>query len=104
MMPRTPRWLGAALMALTLLGLTFGACSGAPPEASELLDSGAAAATTTEPESSVTTNSRSSRPSSGSLESEELVGLGELGLLPSLIQSLSPSTGCDLDDPFSSCQ
>ncbi len=38
------------------------------------------------------------------VDSEDLLGLGELGLLPSLLQSLGTGTECDFDDAFSTCQ
>lgn len=45
----------------------------------------------------------SRRPSSG-LDPDELVGIGELGLLPSLLQALDTGVECDFDDAFSTCQ
>ena len=39
----------------------------------------------------------------GLIDSEELIGLGELGLLPSLLQSFG-AVECDFDDAFSTCQ
>ena len=38
------------------------------------------------------------------LDSDELVGLGELGLLPSLLQTLGTGIDCDFDDALSTCQ
>ena len=38
------------------------------------------------------------------IDAEQLVGFGELGLLPSLLQSLGPVGQCDFDDAFSTCQ
>ncbi len=38
------------------------------------------------------------------VDSEELIGLGELGLLPSLLQSLGTGSDCDFDDALSTCQ
>lgn len=38
------------------------------------------------------------------LENEDLEGLGELGFLPHLIQSLTPGTECDFDDAMGNCQ
>ncbi len=45
-------------------------------------------------------------PSSGQslVDSEELIGLGELGLLPSLLQTFGAGIDCDFDDAFSTCQ
>lgn len=40
----------------------------------------------------------------GAVDSEELVELGEFGLLPSLLEALSPGDDCDPSDPFSNCQ
>ncbi len=39
-----------------------------------------------------------------SLDSDELVGLGELGLLPSLFQTFGTGIDCDFDDALSTCQ
>ncbi len=44
------------------------------------------------------------RRRSRDIDSEQLVGFGELGLLPSLLQSLGPVGQCDFDDAFSTCQ
>ncbi|MCP3960463.1 MAG: hypothetical protein GY719_21675 [bacterium] len=44
------------------------------------------------------------RRSGGSLDSEDLVGLGELGLLPALLESFGTSIDCDFDDALSTCQ
>lgn len=44
------------------------------------------------------------RRSGGSLDSDELVGLGELGLLPALLESFGTSIDCDFDDALSTCQ
>ncbi len=38
------------------------------------------------------------------VDSEELIGLGELGLLPALLQSLGTGSECDFDDALSTCQ
>ncbi len=38
------------------------------------------------------------------VDSEELIGLGELGLLPSLLQTFGARIDCDFDDAFSTCQ
>ena len=38
------------------------------------------------------------------IEADELVGLGELGLLPSLLQSFGTGIDCDFDDALSTCQ
>ncbi len=38
------------------------------------------------------------------IDSEELIGLGELGLLPSLLQTFGAGIDCDFDDAFSTCQ
>ncbi len=50
----------------------------------------------------------SASPAAGDGESlvdaEELIGLGEIGLLPSLLQTLSPGIDCDFDDAYSTCQ
>lgn len=39
----------------------------------------------------------------GLVDSEELIGLGELGLLPSLLQSFG-TLDCEFEDAFSTCQ
>lgn len=38
------------------------------------------------------------------IDSEELIGLGELGLLPSLVQTFGARIDCDFEDAFSTCQ
>ncbi len=38
------------------------------------------------------------------VDSEELIGLGELGLLPSLLQTFGAGIDCEFDDAFSTCQ
>lgn len=44
------------------------------------------------------------RRSGQSIDSDDLVGLGELGLLPSLLQTLGTGIHCDFDDALSTCQ
>ena len=39
-----------------------------------------------------------------SFESEDLFGLGEIGLLPALLQSFGTAIDCDFDDALSTCQ
>ena len=41
---------------------------------------------------------------SSTISTEDLVGAGEMGLLPSLFGSFGPSVECDSGDAFDSCQ
>ena len=45
-----------------------------------------------------------SRRGSSSIESDELIALGEFGLLPSLLQTINTGVDCDFDDALSTCQ
>jgi hypothetical protein len=47
-----------------------------------------------------------SAPSAGtnSLGAEDLQNLGEVGILPHLMQTMAPGTACDFDSTLSSCQ
>ncbi len=58
-------------------------------------------------QSSSETASPSPPPATGGgslVDSEELIGLGELGLLPSLLPSFGAGLDCDFDDALSTCQ
>ena len=96
-----------------VLGLSpvLGTCSGpGPPEATDLLDRGALEDPggdrheDAEAAGGATDSTAASSGRRRGVDSEELVGLGELGLLPTLIQALSPGIDCDPGDPFSNCQ
>lgn len=73
------------------------AISSAPVAVAEQLDEGAESG---RPEEAVVTSRRGRSP----IDSEELIGLGELGLLPALFQTLGTGIDCDFDDALSTCQ
>ena len=94
-----------------MLTLTLAACSapgssepardGSGPVAGDL--SHPPEAQSSEAPASATPGTGTRRRGAG-LESDELVGLGELGLLPSLLQTFSTGIDCDFDDALSTCQ
>lgn len=44
------------------------------------------------------------RAGTNSLGAEDLQNLGEIGILPHLMQTMAPGTACDFDSTLSSCQ
>lgn len=104
------------LAALVFAAILAAACSGpAPHQPRELFDRGPALENETPTLGSSMGRQESSedrsQPAAGderspgpALDTEELVGLGEFGLLPSLLEALSPGSDCDPDDPMSPCQ
>lgn len=66
------------------------------------LESQAEAAEALEP--SVPESSRAGTGGQSLLDSDELIGLGELGLLPSLLPAFGAGIDCDFDDALSTCQ
>lgn len=61
-----------------------------------------------EAEAPVRSTPAPSAPSHRSLgspqNSDELIGYGELGLLPAIYRTLSGTSGCSPEDPYSTCQ
>ncbi len=98
------RCLGAWLLILTLA--VTAACSapaGSEPEAAPLLGSPGVVAESS-PEAGDQPGELSQPVGGQTADSEELIGLGELGLLPSLLQTFGAGIDCDFDDAFSTCQ
>ncbi len=94
-------WCSEAVFCLLIVALAVTAACSAPassePEAAVRL---------AEPSESVAAEPAPDVESGGQglVDSEELIGLGELGLLPSLLQSFGAGIDCDFDDAFSTCQ
>ncbi len=90
---------------MLLIGSTVavGACS-APGNSEAVTDGSAPVAgdAPAGPDEAPATTSTGRRGQS--LGSDDLIGLGELGLLPSLIQTLGTGIDCDFDDALSTCQ
>lgn len=111
---KRPSLASAGLLLIGLMPtLVLGSCSGpGRSEATDLIDRSAIQESVEEPEprdraegAHTGSEAEPNRPASrGTIDSEELVGLGEFGLLPTLLQALSPSVACDPDDPFGNCQ
>ncbi len=93
------RWLPAVYLLIVLPAL---ACTGPAGPESEARQS-ARLLEPAEP-GPVAAGSEPIRQGHGLVDSEELIGLGELGLLPSLLQGLGTGFECDFDDAFSTCQ
>ena len=85
-------------MLIVLLALLAASCSPGAPASQ-----GAVAEPPEAVESPVATPAAASGGQS-LVDSEELIGLGELGLLPSLLQTFGAGIDCDFDDAFSTCQ
>ncbi len=92
---RIERWR-SGLLALIAVFAVLAACSepaSSEPEApARLLETPAAVA------------AASAGGGQSLVDSDELIGLGELGLLPSLLQTFGTGIECDFDDAFSTCQ
>lgn len=124
-----PRRRLADLVIGLVLVICLGAC-GVPELGSDALSEGAANETTT-PRSLASTGPTAAEPADAEstiaeptaeptrrrldgepppppdddLEADDLEGLGELGVLPDLVQrALSPTADCDFDDALSTCQ
>ncbi len=93
-------------MLVTILAVST-ACSTEPEATARLLEPSAPAVPNTPQDAAVEGDSirgDSGRGGQGLVDSEELIGLGELGLLPSLLQTFGARIDCDFDDAFSTCQ
>ena len=95
-----PSLCGRGLVAAVCAILTACVGSEAPgPEPARELPAGSAIGRAAEP-----TPRRDPLPEDD-LDTGDLEGLGELGVLPNLVQrALAPSTDCDFDDALSTCQ
>ncbi len=92
-----------SLAVCLLIALVPAACTA--PAGSEPEASSAAGQVETEPAAApATAGGGPVRRGQSLAGSEDLIGLGELGLLPSLIQSLGAGLDCDFDDALSTCQ
>jgi len=107
--------LGSRVLGCLLGGLliVLGACAPQAP-AGDLAGAEPVAAqssgdTAVSPEPSASTepaerNGAGNNTVSSTTSTEDLVGAGEMGLLPSLFGSFGPSVECDSGDAFDSCQ
>lgn len=125
--PRAPNHRAGTRLITLLLLLALSACVGdsakPPTEAAPHTpsaagrtanDSGSLHSATTVSEPSSVVDPSSLTPSdagpppttdlAGDLDHDEMIGLGELGALPGLLDSFAPSPDCDFDEPLSSCQ
>ena len=97
--------LRIAMSSVLWLVLLASGCSPEAGGAPGVASSEASAARLLEPSEAAAGSS--SGPAGGGqslVDSEELIGLGELGLWPSLFQTFGTGIDCDFDDAFSTCQ